>query len=209
MTTPDLVATVRQALAGLDRTWTVAPDGPRRIGDLASPDTKVIAILADEGNGGWDGSIVAIVPGFVERDTDGNPAWDETLEHFFNSQSYAHLIAHAPEWLAALCRENDRLERLLGSHADGHRCTCEMLASQTPWAPAEWEPDPWCPTHPDVDTIVMEVDALRARLDAADHLRTAAAAFLAAWRRGEDATHALDEADDLEAALDTWEANHV
>jgi len=39
---------------------------------------------------------------------------------------------------------------------------------------------------------------------AANRLAEAAAAFLAAWRRGEDETHALDEADDLDDALADW-----
>lgn len=61
-------------------------------------------------------------------------------------------------------RENQRLTHLLGSHADGHRCTCECvrLADYVQMTPSEWEQDPWCPTHPEVDQLRAEFDALQA-----------------------------------------------
>ena len=65
--------------------------------------------------------------------------------------------------LFPLCGEH--LIHLLGSHADGHRCTCIMTSPGIPWAsPPEWEQDPWCPTHPDVDYIRAERDALAAQI---------------------------------------------
>ena len=57
--------------------------------------------------------------------------------------------------------EVERLTHLLGSHADGHLCTCTMLTGQTPWEPAEWEQDPWCPTHPNMTIVIAEVERLR------------------------------------------------
>lgn len=78
------------------------------------------------------------------------------------------LIAHAPTDLAELCDEVERLRYLLGSHADGHRCTCTMLSTGNHISPPEWEQDPWCPTHPDVDYIKAETSSLRERADAAE-----------------------------------------
>lgn len=67
-----------------------------------------------------------------------------------------------------LLAEVERLTNLLGSHADGHRCTCTMTKLAVyhgdNMAPAEWEQDPWCPTHPNMDAINAEVEGLRTRL---------------------------------------------
>jgi hypothetical protein len=65
-----------------------------------------------------------------------------------------------------LRREVARLTHLLGSHADGHRCTCTLTnpgnynVAGGNAHPPEWEQDPWCPTHPAVDTIREWVTAL-------------------------------------------------
>jgi hypothetical protein len=62
--------------------------------------------------------------------------------------------------LAPVEAERDRLRHLLGSHADGHRCTCEMTDPGRPGiSPPEWEQDPWCPTHPNMDYVLAEVAA--------------------------------------------------
>jgi hypothetical protein len=69
------------------------------------------------------------------------------------------------KWQDAEARAT-RLTHLLGSHADGHRCTCEMLSPSSHIQPAEWEQDPWCPTHPDVDYIRQQYDRLSALVEA-------------------------------------------
>lgn len=74
-------------------------------------------------------------------------------------------LVSAQERVAELERENGRLSALLGSHRDGHRCTCEMLSPQTHLEPAEWEWNPYCPTHGDVEHVIRERDAARAQRD--------------------------------------------
>ena len=69
--------------------------------------------------------------------------------------------------------EVGRLTALLGSHADGHRCTCMMTDLGVYYGdnmhPPEWEQDPWCPTHPDMDYVraakaaLERVEALHAQ----------------------------------------------
>lgn len=49
-----------------------------------------------------------------------------------------------------------RLQGLLGSHDDGHRCSCTLLDSGGIHEPPEWEQDPWCLTHPDMDYVTAE-----------------------------------------------------
>lgn len=74
-------------------------------------------------------------------------------------------LAHRLEKVQA---EVERLTHLLGSHADGHRCTCEELDPGQPGVePPTWEQDPWCPTHPDMDFILTEVKRLTNRRDEA------------------------------------------
>src|SRR5690606_29289319 len=67
--------------------------------------------------------------------------------------------------------ETERLRHLLGSHADGHLCTCEMIDPGVYHGenmhPPEWEQDPWCPTHPDVGYIKTEVAARERQAKAA------------------------------------------
>lgn len=82
------------------------------------------------------------------------------------------ILAVADEETAQLQAEIERLAHLLGSHVDGHRCSCEMTFPGSHISPPEWEQDPWCPTHPDVDYILdaytkaeAERDALRAAMN--------------------------------------------
>lgn len=58
------------------------------------------------------------------------------------------------EVIVGLLAENSRLTHLLGSHADGHMCTCTMISATTLDQPSEWEQDPWCWTHPDMAVIL-------------------------------------------------------
>jgi hypothetical protein len=60
-----------------------------------------------------------------------------------------------------LVLEVRRLQRLLGSHTDGHLCTCTEIHPGSPWEPADWEQDPWCPTHPNMTFILQEVARFR------------------------------------------------
>ena len=88
---------------------------------------------------------------------------------------YRASLGERGEQIAAeLLAEVDRLRRLLGSHTDGHRCTCTMtdpgVYHGDNMHPPEWEPDPWCPTHPDVDVILAEVDRLNQLLAAVSDL---------------------------------------
>lgn len=97
----------------------------------------------------------------------------------------ADLIAHAPTDLADLLAENARLTYLLGSHADGHRCTCVPLDQPSIMEPPTWEQDQLCPTHPDMDFILAERGRLLAentRLRRIAGLATAGAAELAIAR---------------------------
>lgn len=70
---------------------------------------------------------------------------------------------------AELLAEVERLTGLLGSHADGHRCTCTMtdpgIRHGDNAHPPEWQHDPWCLTHPDMDVILAEVERLTGLLD--------------------------------------------
>ena len=77
--------------------------------------------------------------------------------------------------IALLRAENERLrrtvdvqDRLLGSHADGRRCTCTMVDPGVYHGdnmhPPEWEQDPWCPTHPDADYIRHLYEKAEAKL---------------------------------------------
>lgn len=76
------------------------------------------------------------------------------------------LLSQAIELVLA---EVERLTYLLGSHADGHRCTCTMtdpgIRHGDNAHPPEWQHDPWCLTHPDMDVILAEVDRLTGLLD--------------------------------------------
>lgn len=89
------------------------------------------------------------------------------------------LVEHQAEAAVAAARpaiereakaETERLRHLLGSHADGHLCTCEMIDPGVYHGenmhPPEWEQDPWCPTHPDVEHIKTEVAARLAAVEA-------------------------------------------
>ena len=73
---------------------------------------------------------------------------------------------NAPQDIHHLQSEVARLTRLLGSHADGHRCTCTLTdpgnydVAGGNAHPPEWEQDPWCPTHPNVDAIKYWVEGL-------------------------------------------------
>ena len=62
---------------------------------------------------------------------------------------------------AALRTEVQRLTHLMGSHADGHLCTCTMTRGATWETPAEWEQDPWCHTHPDMNVVAAEMERYR------------------------------------------------
>lgn len=65
--------------------------------------------------------------------------------------------------------EVTRLTYLLGSHADGHQCTCtEINPGAEGISPPEWEQDPWCPTHPDMNYVTAEVKRLRERTEEAE-----------------------------------------
>jgi hypothetical protein len=82
------------------------------------------------------------------------------------------LLASVDEWRTFAGGERDRalaaeaqvarLTHLLGSHADGHRCTCTLTraANYSLMTPDEWEQDPWCPTHPDVESIKHWIEGL-------------------------------------------------
>ena len=69
-------------------------------------------------------------------------------------------------------READQLRHLLGSHADGHRCTCTMtdpgVYHGDNMHPPEWEQDPWCPTHPHMPYVIEEHRKALARAEAAE-----------------------------------------
>ena len=69
-------------------------------------------------------------------------------------------------------READQLRHLLGSHADGHRCTCTMtdpgVYHGNNMRPPEWEQDPWCPTHPDMPYVIEEHRKALARAESAE-----------------------------------------
>jgi hypothetical protein len=67
----------------------------------------------------------------------------------------------AAEVLAAQRDENVKLTHLLGSHANGHLCTCKPLPRHSPWEPPDWEQDPWCPTHPNMSIVQAEYNRLR------------------------------------------------
>lgn len=74
--------------------------------------------------------------------------------------------------LARVTKERDRLTHLLGSHADGHRCSCTEIDPGKPGIePPAWEQDPWCLTHPDMAVIAAEVKTLKAKADRYDALR--------------------------------------
>jgi hypothetical protein len=61
-----------------------------------------------------------------------------------------------------LVAEVEWLRGLLGSKADGGDCTCTETHPGSPWSgPAEWEQDPWCPTHPNMTYVLQEVARLR------------------------------------------------
>ena len=122
---------------------------------------------------------LAKIPGHAEVKAYPESGYHEVIM----DADYYRLWQYAPEWLAALC---DEVERLRGALDE----TNALMGESN-------------------DTLVHQNRARRTRVDAADRLHTAAVAFLTAWRRGEDETHALDEADDLDAALDAWEVNHV
>ena len=67
-----------------------------------------------------------------------------------------------------IAAERDRLLRLMGGDRvrEYYPCTCTEVrpAEYGPDPqPAEWEQDPWCPTHPDmVGTVLPEIERLRA-----------------------------------------------
>lgn len=64
--------------------------------------------------------------------------------------------------VVTLVMEVRRLTSLLGSHTDGSQCTCTETHPGSPWSgPADWEQDPWCPTHPNMNFIIQEVARLR------------------------------------------------
>lgn len=99
--------------------------------------------------------------------------------------SQAATEAHGDdERVAELLAENARLTHLLGSHADGHRCTCTMTDPGVYFGsnmhPPEWEQNPWCPTHPNVDHIRDDLLALaddwESKADAGEEEGYAAAA---------------------------------
>lgn len=85
---------------------------------------------------------------------------------------------------AELLAEVDRLTGLLGSHADGHRCTCTMtdpgIRHGDNAHPPEWEQDPWCLTHPDMDVILAEVARLRAQVAVAESFTAERPAYIQA-----------------------------
>lgn len=71
---------------------------------------------------------------------------------------------------ADLRAEVDRLAHLLGAFADDrHRCSCTMIDPGVYHGynmhPPEWEQDPWCPVHPDVDQIRQEFDRAKATVE--------------------------------------------
>ena len=84
----------------------------------------------------------------------------------YNASNDAEFITHARTDIHDLLDEVDWLTRLLGSHTDGHRCTCTMTRPGNHLGPAEWEQDPWCPTHPNADYIRAERDALAEQVEA-------------------------------------------
>ena len=116
----------------------------------------------------------------IAADAMSGVRWPDGDPYVHLAGYYMHEVAEAvttavtaagalmPDEAKALREDRDRLARLLGGHADGHRCTCKMTrhASYTAMTPAEWEQDPWCPTHPDVDFIRAEKAALIAEIRA-------------------------------------------
>ena len=88
------------------------------------------------------------------------------------------------EHVKELLAEVARLTHLLGSHADGHRCTCTMtdpgIRHGDNAHPPEWEQDPWCPTHPDMDVILTEVARLRAQVAVAESFTAERPAYIQA-----------------------------
>jgi hypothetical protein len=102
----------------------------------------------------WVEHFLSLPPGVQERRAD-----------FVQSNvriATACVIRRHEQELSATRAEMARLTHLLGSHADGHRCTCTMTDPGKPGIePPEWEQDPWCPTHPDVDVVLAEVARLR------------------------------------------------
>lgn len=94
--------------------------------------------------------------------------------------------------LARVTKERDRLTHLLGSHADGHRCTCEMTDPGKPGIePPTWEQDPWCLTHPDMAVIVAEVKTLKVKADRYDALREDVESLREAWKVPSILSHAV------------------
>ena len=102
---------------------------------------------------------LAALPDLGDRLTGWGKADHDAWEDFTDN---------APTDLAALIAEVEKLTYLLGSHADGHRCTCEMLSPGNHISPPDWQRDPWCMTHPDMDYIKAETSSLRERADAAE-----------------------------------------
>lgn len=60
--------------------------------------------------------------------------------------------------------ENGLLKGLLGSHVDGHECSCTMISPQTPHEPADWEQDPWCMTHSNMGIVSLEAVRMASEL---------------------------------------------
>lgn len=104
------------------------------------------------------------------------------------------LFAHPPGNLAAARlvelekaqAEILRLETLYGAKIEGIACECAQITPGSHIEPPEYEQNPWCPAHPDMDQIRTEFTRLKDLLDKAD-------ALILAQRKVAEAEHKYSE----------------